>query len=182
MPITSIPAQSIRSNIATILLALKAQVVAWPVTTGAICRITAPNPPMDLQADQYVALWCGGGPVEVENTYGSGRLDCRIIRKVIASIRTRLDVDEPYSDEAALTDAVLGHFIAEDALMDCLENFWPVNGSGIGLTYRPIRLKSLNDPIRPREPQPQGMSVGWTETQLVFDVPYVVDLNQTKNR
>lgn len=125
----------------------------------------------DTQADQTVYLKPLSQAPDDAVTFAAGRVDTRLSRQVAVVLRTRLHLDELYSDEALLTDSSLGHLDVEHAILDALQTFLPTDKDDNALCYEPFQVRPSTMPDKDSPPN------GWGQSALVFTLDYEADLD-----
>jgi hypothetical protein len=90
----------------------------------------------------------------------SDRHDCRLLRRLAVTIRTRCELGEADADEPWALDADEGNIAFEELVIDAVQNFFPEDDDRNILTYEPMKV--LRGEVRKREKD------GWGEVRLVF--------------
>lgn len=161
-----------RSRVRTILLAVKAWLVEQEVADESRILIVARDSRdvPHFQGDQDIVLR-PGRLQSLGYEEGSGRYDKRVKRRLEATIRTRLELDEADSDEQWLTreDA---HTDLEEDVVAALELFPVEEADGDLLLVEPMRLISGDVPGK------RASAKGWGESTLVFEMVYALPLDE----
>ena len=161
------------TNLSTVLLALQ----AWLVTKlgfPAERVLIEARDSLDFnpQADQYAWIRPRSQRWAAQRT-GGGRFDNRVRRRTTVTLRTRLLLDESTQDAQLLTNASLGHLPTEHALFNALEMWQPFDTDGSPLLYEPLAVEEARGVDKvPEQP-------GWGQDSYAFDLPFVLDLDQT---
>jgi hypothetical protein len=177
------PPTVIRSKAAAFLKAVKVQLAQFPAPSGAMIEdrifIIAPEETADYppftQGDNDLVVKLHGIRPEQEVIAAAGRIDSRFHRILSVTVRSRLGVDETTRDYTWLTDAQLGHFALEEAVIDSLHIGWtPTDDAGNVLVVQPVRLVSVSDTVKSQQTNDWGMS------RLDFDIYFQQALDQTQ--
>ncbi len=166
-------AQPIRSNVADIITAAKAKLIADEVASEdqiwTVRRRRGKQP--SFIADVQLQLSVSGFIPGREND-GGGRLNTWIRRRLRVLIRTSLLLDEAERDDTRLLDADFGHYALEDAVMNSLHDFAPEDTDGNWLLNEPMRLNPSGD-----AEQEAANDSAWTQSVLEFEICYTADLD-----
>ena len=164
----------LRSGIVPVLQAMQAQLVAASVVPVERCFLVARDPVKTerYQGPQEVYLRPLGFLADDPNVTGGGRIDTRFTRSVEITLRTRNDRDQSGQDPHFLTD-IDTHFALEEAVVNALQLFFPVDSSGNGLVIAGIRVMSGTLVERSIEDD----LVGWSK--LIWEVIYYPPIDTT---
>lgn len=173
------------STLSAVLSAIGAQLIAWPAV-----NLTADRIFLALDPEQ-VPYTTGDRDIVMEPTSerkdptseGSGRVEARVIRRLRVRVRTRMNLDENHRTVAWLQGAVqengssvtLGHLAMEDAVIDALYLFQPMDAMQNVICYKPIIYDGTSGPQR----RGQDAESGYGYSDLWFDVPYIRNLSQS---
>ncbi len=158
--------QPIRARFSSILLALKARIIARAVVPAAQLEIIADDQPPPTKGEKLVYLRPrrhSAGQPQVES---AGRLDTRLTRTVDVFVRTRATIDKISSSEQWLTDQARGILDLEEDIVNALQDFAPVDSDGNLLTVQPIRITTGAQPDSGAKKQ------GWGQSSSSWDVIY----------
>jgi len=163
----------LRSNVAAILAAVKAQLIADGVALEDEIWIVRKRRGLQVSfsGDKQFLLSVGGYLPGKEND-GGGRLNTWIRRRLRMQIRTSLLLDEAEKDETRLLTDATGHYAIEDAVLNCLQDFLPEDTDGNWLLNEPMRLNPSGD-----AEQEAPNDSAWTQSVLEFEICYTADLS-----
>ncbi len=165
--------QPTRIRFATILLAIKAQLIASNIVPADKVNVIGHDVIPKLKGEQNLYVrprLFYPLPSQVES---AGRSDVRLTRRFDILIENRIGTDPVNSDEAWLTDPNgRGYFDLEEAVLDSLELFQPVDANGNELTAYPMRLLGGDQPDKDRQKQT------WGGAALTFEVCYFPPITQ----
>lgn len=115
------------------------------------------------------------GPVQPEPGYDAsvGRLACITYRKLDITIRTEYGVDVQDRSDLWVTDSTLGHYVAEENLISCLDNYQPTDPSNNVLLQEPMHWL----PSSGAEQDPKD--VVWGQTTQSFSILYQLPMSRT---
>lgn len=119
----------IRTSLRTVLARIKDKLVADLIPADSDDPIPSHRVIISIRkkvprftGDSDIIIRKGGFKVKREVTDYGGRHDTRIVRRIEIICRSRLDLDEPASDETFLLDETLGHVALEELVADCLQD------------------------------------------------------------
>lgn len=174
-------ASVIASGFGPILLACKARIVLILSVDAAQVRIIGRDSSRvpKMTGDRDVLLRTGSFPSIQQKFDGAGRTELRISRTFDAICRTRIQLDEPNSDEVRLTGnediteagedtAEMGHIAWEESVAGCLAGFTPTDDGtddGNALTVEDIRI------FEGQQPDCDSKN-GWTESSIRFEAQH----------
>lgn len=169
-------AEPIRTNLATVLLAIRDELVFrlnWPEERVLLLDPDEVELPL-TQGDQFLCLWFDGESADGPIFEGAGRVDTREDVRLVVALYTRLAADERGSARAWLTGPALGHLAARHKILDALLCFQPEDEDENVLTFEPIHPAPLSKPHRDKK------QTGWGESRLGFALGYLLDLDQSR--
>lgn len=105
---------------------------------------------------------------------GGGRRNNKRTRTFDVEVRSRRVSDRAGEDLQALTTVDTGHLDLEDRVVDCLEDYFPLDNDGNSLVSQGLVCQGLSKAERERE-DPQWLSSSWT-----IEVLYRRDLDETR--
>ena len=125
------------------------------------------------QGDNDLVIKLSGLSCEQATVEGAGRVDTRLHSNLLVYIRSRLSVDESTRDFFWLTDAQLGHYALELAVMDALHiGFDGTDDTGNLLLLQPCRFLDSTDPVKGAD--------GWGISMQRYDLLFNAKLDQTR--
>ena len=120
------------------------------------------------KADHFVVVRPNEMSAESNWEESKGR-QCTVVNRTFSiDVYTRLGVDDTMKDEVW----ALGHFSYEDAIIDSLMIYQPVNGDGSAVTVCPIHFTGITHPDK------IATVPGWGTSTLNFAAEYVLTVNQ----
>jgi hypothetical protein len=166
-----------RTGIAMILLSIQQQLIDKAVVPqadiGIVCTVDVPH----FDADQDVLIYPQRFTSDQAQADHAGRIDTRVVRMVHIILRTRMELDESNRQVSILTTPSLGHFALEDAILDALQIFFPLDSNGNQLTYEPMRVYTGEPPKLELPKHP-----GWGNSILTFEVGEMMPLTQNPSQ
>ena len=162
----------IRTNLATVLLAIQAWLMTKLTLPAERCLIIAFDEfPFDAHGDQMLAI----RPLEEyqPNEDEAGRVDHRSLCPFLVYLKTRVALDEANNSVIALTDASLGHLKWRRDIKDALQEFHAVDSQDNWLTVMPMRWRGSSKPDRP------SIKTEWIQSASQFELVYEDDFDQS---
>lgn len=160
------------SPFAAVLTAIENQLQSSTGLPDERVNVTGWDVVPDFQGDQDILIRAGNPSPHMEDMESKGRLMTRIVRPVEVQVRARVALDPTGYSDIALLDPALGLFALEEAAVNALHGFVPVDGNGNWLTTEEMRLipstRPTGNPDDPRE---------WTSSRMTFEVTYILKLN-----
>lgn len=168
----------IPTNISTLLIAIRAQLAGWTAVGIDISRIrlSAVEDTPHTDAPNDIVL-VPDSERKDPKSLGSGRVELRVRRYISVILRTRCALDPINEDTQWLTNPDFGHFQVEDAIVDSMFLFQPVDGIGNALTFEPIIWMHIDRSHRGRAERANDYGF----SKIIFDVPYIRTLTQSLN-
>ncbi len=169
------PNQPIRTGLAAILQAVRAQLVSFgAVSDPSRVRTTVRDwrkiPHWGAEHD--IILRPSNFLVDKGMVDSNGRQATLIIRTLTIVCRTRLHLDEAGQDKVFLEEPNLGHLVFEEKVCDALQIFMPTNSNGDDLLTIPMRI------IRGDSIGKEAQDAAWGQTALDWEIRYLLNLNQ----
>lgn len=166
--------QWLPSNIGTILLLMKAQLVAVTGIIPSRVHITS-------REQSEIPHFSGDQDLILRPMYerptpgmleGGGRANDRRTREVQIVCRSRAYLDTPDSDQVRLTSPGLGLLALEDSVRNAMEMFQVTDASNNTLTF-PIFVEG------PVAPEPDREDKNWLHSVFTLQVEYQAALSQS---
>lgn len=165
------------AKFADILQAIRKEIVRLRVVEDInrimlVARRTAvPN----LVGDKDIIIRVNPTQVMV-SVEGEGRFFTKLRRLIEVIPRVRTALDPVGRDDDWLTDESLGFLAFEDAVIDALQLFQPMNIDETAfLIIEPMRLVSVSNPDKPNEPNSK-----WGSSVQSWEIVYQAELDQSR--
>lgn len=171
------PRGTVRTTCAAILAAIAAKLVADGVVSESsrvlyvARRASIPH----FGADKDVLLTPLGFRLHTGQDVAGGRGTSMLLRTITVTCRTRLGTDESGRDRVWLTAEDIGQLAFEEAVVDCLHNYWPEDSSRNVITAQPLKLMEGNAPDK------DAKDPTWGQSTLAFSAFYHLNLTQQDN-
>jgi hypothetical protein len=165
----------VRSAFRDILLSLAPRLVAKGVVADAsrVLIVARRKKTPHFAAVQDVLVRPAGFRVQIPWADTEGRVGMLIRRTILLTPRTRMELDQADQDIDLLTDASLGHFVFEEAIINALHLYQPLDGAGDALTIEPMHLTQGDDAAKEDE-----KSQGWGYATLNLEASYFLAVDQ----
>lgn len=171
----------IRTDLATVVLAVQARLVSWLEWDPSRVKVVDPEKlrGTSVHPDSYLWLWKAQDSPDYPRFQGAGRFDRRAKVRLEVGIRSRLGTDEVGTAEGWLADPTqtgLGHLQLWFQVSDALDCFAPTSDGtdeGDWLVTQPVV------PLGGGKPRLDPHEFDWGESVLGFEVNFAMALDQS---